>query len=228
MVGGKGELDTMRAFLGGMRQVSNATHGFTTRKNELEAPKLQAAFNYLNEQVSKDPSYKAVIYSNYLNSGLNPYKQYLEQNQIPYGEFSGNISSAVRNKLVQDYNKNKLKALLISSAGAEGLDLKGTRLVQILEPHFNEEKEKQIIGRGARYLSHAGLPPDKQNVLVQRYLAQPKAGFLDRILGHPDVKGADEYIRQMAMQKDVLNREVMALMDQEKQKNRGVWPNVIT
>lgn len=222
---GKGELDTMRAFLSGIRQVSNATHSFTTRKSELEAPKLQQASRYLQEQIARDPSYKAVVYSNYIGSGLNPYKEYLNKSNIPYGEFSGNISSAVRNQLVQDYNKNKLKALLISSAGAEGLDLKGTRLVQILEPHFNEQKENQIIGRGARYLSHAALPPEKQNVLVQRYLAQPKAGFLDRFLGNSDVKGVDEYIRNMAMQKDMLNKQVTTLMDPRTKNRRGAWLN---
>ncbi len=217
---GKGELDTLRAFLGGIRQVSNTTQGFTRKPEDIEGPKIENAFNYLQQQLMKDPSYKAVVYSNYLNSGLNPYKQYLTKYNIPYGEFSGNITPAVREKLVKDYNANKLKALLISSAGAEGLDLKGTRLVQLLEPHFNEEKEKQIIGRGARYLSHAALPPDKQNLLVQRYLAKPQASFLDKILGHPEVKGADEYIRQMAIQKDQLNRQVMSLMSPEEKKKK--------
>ena len=215
---GKGELDTMRAFLGGVRQVSNTTQGFTTRPAEFEDPKIQQAFQFLHGQLQKDPSYKAVVYSNYLRSGLDPYKNYLKTYNIPYGEFSGNISPAVRNQLVRDYNANKLKALLISSAGAEGLDLKGTRLVQLLEPHFNEEKEKQIIGRGARYLSHAALPPEKQNVLVQRYLARPQASFMDKLLGNAEVKGADEYIRQMATQKDQLNRQVMALMNPEERK----------
>ena len=120
---GKGELDTMRAFLSGVRQVSNTTQGFTTRPNEIEHPKIQQAFNYLKSQIQRDPTYKAVVYSNYLKSGLDPYKQYLAQYKIPYGEFSGQITPAVRNQLERDYNANKLKALLISSAGAEGLEL---------------------------------------------------------------------------------------------------------
>lgn len=211
---GKGEFDSMRAFLSGARQVSNTTQGFTTRRGDIQSPKIDQAFKYFQQQARANPRYKAVVYSNYLNSGLNPYKQHLERNQIPYGEFSGEISPTIRNKMVADYNANKLRALLVSSAGSEGLDLKGTRLVQILEPHFNEEKEKQIIGRGARYQSHAGLPTNEQNVMVQRYMARPQAGFLDRLMGNNDVRGTDEYIRAMAEQKNLLNRQILELMDQ--------------
>lgn len=211
---GRGEFDSMRAFLSGARQVSNTTQGFTTRANNVQSPKIDRAFKYFQQQARANPRYKAVVYSNYLNSGLNAYKQQLDQNRIPYGEFSGAVSPAVRNQMVADYNANKLRALLVSSAGSEGLDLKGTRLVQILEPHFNEEKEKQIIGRGARYQSHAMLPTDEQNVLVQRYMAQPQASFMDRIMGNSDVRGTDEYIRAMAQQKNRLNSQLLELMEQ--------------
>ena len=105
-------------------------------------------------------------------------------------------------------------SLLISSAGAEGLDLKGTRLIQLLEPHFNEEKEKQIIGRGIRYGSHAALSPEQQHVLVQRYLAQPQGGWLDRLFGKNTTRGADEYIRNLALQKSQLNNQVQELLAQ--------------
>lgn len=210
---GKGEIESLRAFLSGARQVSNTTQGLTTRKSDIQSTKIDQAFKYFNQQAVKNPRYKAVVYSNYLNSGLNPYAQHLQKHKIPYGEFSGAISPAARNQMVNDYNTNKLRALLVSSAGSEGLDLKGTRLVQILEPHFNEEKEKQIIGRGARYQSHAALPEAERNVLVQRYMAQPQAGFLDRFMGN-QVKGTDEYIRNLALQKNQLNNQLLQLMSQ--------------
>ena len=53
--------------------------------------------------------------------------------------------------------------LLASGAGSEGLDLKGTRLMQLLEPHWNESRLDQVIGRGIRYRSHEGLPPEDRN-----------------------------------------------------------------
>jgi len=207
---GKGELQTLQAFLTGARQVSNSTYDFVRDRRKAELPKIQQAADYFREQVAANPRYKGVVYSNYLNSGLAPYKDVLTKHKIPFGEFSGAINTKARDQLVRDYNENKLKALLISSAGAEGLDLKGTRLLQILEPHFNREKEKQIVGRAIRYQSHAGLPPEEQNVLIQRYLSQPTGNWLDRILGKPTVRGADEYISDLADRKELLNQQLMS------------------
>lgn len=207
---GKGEFEAMRAFLTGARQVSNTSREFTRSKEE--AAKVDAAFKFFQRKATADPGYKAVVYSNYLRSGLLPYKERLTRAGIPYGEFSGDMDRRARDEMVRQYNDNKLRALLISSAGAEGLDLKGTRLIQLLEPHFNEEKEKQIIGRGIRYGSHAALPPEQQHVLVQRYLAQPRGGWFDRLFGRDTTRGADEYIRNLALQKSQLNNQVQELL----------------
>lgn len=212
------ELQSLQAFLTGPRQIANSTYDFVKNKNTTESPKVTQAVNYLKRQIAKNPNYKAVVYSNYLGSGLAPYKMKLDQLKIPYGEFSGNITPKVRDQLVRDYNENKLRALLISSAGAEGLDLKGTRLLQILEPHFNREKEKQIIGRAIRYQSHAALPEDQRNVLVQRYLSQPQGGLFDRLLGKETVKGTDEYISDIANRKEQLNQQLINLIA-EQQRN---------
>ena len=202
------ELQPLQAFLTGARQVSDSTYDFVQNKKKAVAPKVDVAGKYLRQQLAANPRYKGVIYSNYLNSGLQPYRDYLTKHKVPYGEFSGEMSPAVREQTVRDYNENKLRALLISSAGAEGLDLKGTRLLQILEPHFNREKEKQIIGRAIRYKSHEGLPPEEQNVLIQRYLAQPQGNWVDRMLGKSTVRGTDEYISDMADNKERLNQQL--------------------
>lgn len=213
------ELQPLQAFLTGARQIANSNWDFIKNKKQFIAPKAEAAANYLRDRIKENPRYKGVVYSNYLGSGLSPYKSYMDKYKIPYGEFSGDVSQNVRNQMVQDYNANKLKALLISSAGAEGLDLKGTRVLQILEPHFNREKEKQIIGRAIRYKSHAALPPEEQNVVVQRYLAQPKPSWADKLLGRSSVRGTDEYIRDIADRKERLNNQVTELMAQNRQAN---------
>jgi SNF2 family DNA or RNA helicase len=212
------ELQSLQAFLTGPRQIANSNYDFIKNKAKVESPKVVAAVNYLRNELAKNPNYKAVVYSNYLGSGLAPYKMQLDKHQIPYGEFSGDVTAKLRNQMVRDYNENKLKALLISSAGAEGLDLKGTRLLQILEPHFNREKEKQIIGRAIRYQSHAALPENERNVLVQRYLAQPKANWFDRLLGKETVKGTDEYISGIADRKELLNKQLIQLIAEQQKR----------
>ena len=208
----RGEMEGMKAFLSGPRQVSNTTNGFTVDPKQFESPKIQKAFDYFKEQLAKDPSYKGLVYSNYLQSGIKPYEELLRKNKIPYGEFSGDMPARAREQAVRDYNEGKLKALMISGAGAEGLDLKKTRLEQLLDPHWNLAKERQVIGRGARYKSHEGLPPEKQNVLVQRYFAQPAPSLLDRITFNSSPTGTDEYIHNLAKQKDQLNQEVTNLI----------------
>jgi hypothetical protein len=216
---GRGELESMRAFLSGPRQVSNSTSGFTTKARDVESPKVDAAFKFLQTQLKQDPSYKALVYSNYLNNGIKPYEKLLEKNHIPYGEFSGDVPAKLREQAVRDYNDNKLKALLVSGAGAEGLDLKATRLEQLLEPHWNLAKERQVIGRGARFHSHDSLPPEKRKVLVQRYFAEPKANWMDRLTFNSKPTGTDAYIHNLAKQKDMINQEIVDLVAKDKPSN---------
>jgi SNF2 family DNA or RNA helicase len=207
----KRELDRLVPFLTGARQISNSTSGFELDPSKTKSPKIDRAFNYLQDQIKKDKAYKALIYSNYLQSGVDPYKAKLTEARIPFGEFTGNIKDAVREQMIRDYNNNKLKALIVSSAGAEGLDLKGTRLVQLLEPHFNNEKIKQVIGRAARYKSHEGLSPEKQRVLVQHYLSSVTPTFAERLLKQTP-QSTDEYLQNLADQKEKLNNEFLKLI----------------
>ena len=115
--------------------------------------------------------------------------------------------------MVKDYNDNKLKALLLSSAGGEGLDLKGTRLIQLLEPHWNQEKLKQVVGRGIRYKSHADLPENERDVRVQRFLAtRSPQGFFERLGIKKPGYGVDQYLDEMGVRKEQLNQQVREML----------------
>jgi sorbitol-specific phosphotransferase system component IIA len=65
-------------------------------------------------------------------------------------------------------NKNGeiVKVVLISKAGAEGLDFKCVRQLHILEPWYNMNRIEQVIGRGVRNLSHCLLPFNMRNVEI--------------------------------------------------------------
>jgi hypothetical protein len=62
--------------------------------------------------------------------------------------------------LTDEDNKdgNKVKVVLISKAGSEGIDFKFIRQVHILEPWYNMNRIEQIIGRAVRNFSHKDLP----------------------------------------------------------------------
>lgn len=211
----KAEAKQLNAFLSGARQVSNTTEPFQNVPPDAQAPKVDEAFTRLKAMLDKDPTAKAVVYSNFLDAGINPYKQRLQQANIPYGEFTGEMPQAERDELVRQYNEGKLRTLLLSSAGGEGLDLKGTRLMQLLEPHWNEEKLRQVEGRGARYMSHADLPPEARKLLVERYLAtRPPSGLLEKWKLRKPGASVDEYLRQRSTEKDQLINQFRGLLPQ--------------
>ena len=63
----------------------------------------------------------------------------------------------------------KVKILLATSAGAEGIDLKNIRQVHIMEPYWHEVRVDQVIGRANRMKSHVDLPKEDWTVDVYRY-----------------------------------------------------------
>jgi superfamily II DNA or RNA helicase len=219
----KQEAKSLTAFLSGQRLVSNSPQPFVEGMNMDEAvehsPKIQEAFNRFMAKNKENPNHKAVVYSNFLQGGLEPYKHLLEKNQVPYGLFTGEMKKQQRDQLVRDYNENKIKALLLSSAGGEGLDLKGTRQLQLLDPHFNEEKLRQIIGRGIRYKSHSHLPEPERSVHVERYLAENRPSWWHNFRNekNPDM-AADAYLSQLSQEKLKLNDQVLELLQEKDSK----------
>ena len=98
--------------------------------------------------------------------------------------------------LTDDANKDghKVKVVLISKAGSEGIDLKFIRQVHILEPWYNMNRIEQIIGRAVRNLSHKDLPFEKRNVEIFMY---------GTILGNNQEEAADLYVYRVAEYKAI-------------------------
>lgn len=63
-----------------------------------------------------------------------------------------------------------INLLMISSSGAEGIDLKNVRYVHITEPYWHPVRIDQVIGRAKRICSHKDLPEELQNITVYMYL----------------------------------------------------------
>lgn len=131
----KAEAAMMNAFLSASRQISNTPDEFNESTTDIDSPKLNKATTEIAKRVKKDPNYRGVTYSNYLASGVDPMSRRLEDKDVPHASFTGRLSDEEKKEVIEDFNKGKYKHLLISGAGAEGLDLKGVKLMQILEPH---------------------------------------------------------------------------------------------
>ena len=61
---------------------------------------------------------------------------------------------------------------MFTSSGAEGINLKNTRFVHIMEPYWNFIRIDQVFGRAIRMMSHVDLPEDKRFVEQYLYLSR--------------------------------------------------------
>jgi hypothetical protein len=61
---------------------------------------------------------------------------------------------------------------MITSSGAEGINLRNTRFVHIIEPYWNMVRIDQVVGRARRICSHQELPEDMRTVKVFLYITQ--------------------------------------------------------
>ena len=59
---------------------------------------------------------------------------------------------------------------MITSSGAEGINLKNTRFVHIVEPYWHNVRLEQVIGRARRICSHEDLPEELRTVKVFLYI----------------------------------------------------------
>ena len=153
------------------------------------SPKIDKIVDYI------DNSYGIVlVYSRYIFSGIIPLALCLEhQGYSKYGNklmkkskknnkgkyiiISGNkkLSNNIERELsiVNDednQNGEKIKVVIISESGTEGLDFKNIRQIHIMEPWYNMNRIEQIIGRGVRNYSHFHLEDAKRNTTIYHYV----------------------------------------------------------
>lgn len=98
---------------------------------------------------------------------------------VRFAIIAGDIDIDTREMIQNEFNRPENKhggvidILLISSTGAEGLDLKNIRRIHIMEPYWNYGRINQVKFRGIRNDSHVDLPPEERNVTTFIYLAVP-------------------------------------------------------
>jgi superfamily II DNA or RNA helicase len=94
--------------------------------------------------------------------------------------YSGDISDTQRKTILKTFNAennrygDKIKILLITEAGAEGINILEAQHMHILESSTRELKIQQVIGRVVRYKSHMvdgrkPMPKNEQVVHIWRY-----------------------------------------------------------
>lgn len=205
----------LNVFSQGVRQVADSTLHHDDRGSYKDSPKIMAAVGSMLSKAKTKPGFRGVVYSNYLDAGLKPYAQALQDAGIEPLVYTGKLSKNEKQELIDKYNSKSKKpqVLLLSSSGSEGLNLKNTRLMQILEPHFNKSKTDQAEARAIRYKSHEALPENERNVIVEEYRSTlPKTTF-QKWLNRPATTAIDNYLAQVGDKKQSIVKEINSLLD---------------
>jgi hypothetical protein len=158
------------------------------------SPKMNQIMNNIQKFINdkNNPTGKILFYSDFRSDGgseafelvlkCNGYEKFNSDNpQTDKGKrytfITGSEGSEERNINKEYYNNetNKygeyIQIMIISSAGAEGISLKGVRQVHILEPFWNYVRIDQVLGRAIRMKSHDQLPKEERNVEQYLYLS---------------------------------------------------------
>ena len=152
----------IHVFYNGLRRASNII--------ENKSPKVE----WIKEKIISEPNAKYVIFSHFINMGIVPVMKWLNKVKINYAHVTGDLGIEERGEAVLKYNTDEINVLFISKAGSEGLDLKNTRYIIIMESAWNENSIEQIIGRGVRYKSHELSSKSKRHVTIYKlYCIKP-------------------------------------------------------
>lgn len=132
------------------------------------------------------------------------------------GEFDGLPKSIVEGlKGLDNLRGDIIKVIMITQSGSEGISLKNTRQVHIVEPYWNHIRLDQVIGRAVRTCSHVALPAEERNVKVFVYYSvlsneQIKSSFTIR--AKDKSMTSDEYLYDIAKRKKKIIDELLMML----------------
>lgn len=181
----KGKKNT---FLMATRMISN------TVDNKTDTPKIVEITKLI-----KNGPFPIVIYSNFLENGIFTMANVINELGIKFKMITGRTLLDNLISTVNEYNERKFDILLLSSAGSESITLKNTRQLHIMEPHFNDAKINQVIGRVIRYKSHDNLPINEKIVNIYHWVST----FPDTYSN----MSADEYLIDLSRSKSKIIQE---------------------
>jgi tRNA1(Val) A37 N6-methylase TrmN6 len=167
---------------------------------------------WVMDKIKSEPNQKFIVYSTLYNSGIKLILNDLDKAGIKYTTITGKQSSSSKEenkKYFNGYNfgndnffnmadvdekskkyvNDKYRILVITKAGAEGVDTINCQNVILLNSLWNDATSEQIIARAIRFKSHFGLPENQRFVNVYRLLlAKKRNKEIVDVLISPDFK----------------------------------------
>ena len=87
-----------------------------------------------------------------------------------WDDIPDSIGSVLKSKYRNNNMGEVIKVFMITSSGSEGINLRNTRYVHLMDPYWHPVRSEQVIGRARRICSHKDLPLALQTVEVFVYL----------------------------------------------------------
>jgi len=87
-----------------------------------------------------------------------------------WGSIPSTLSAKLKKMAANNNMGEVVKIIMITSSGSEGITLRNTRYVHIVEPYWHPVRSEQVIGRARRICSHQALEEKYKTVEVFMYL----------------------------------------------------------
>jgi hypothetical protein len=141
------------------------------------------ANNFAEFKIKKNTSNEWVVVNTEEDNGKPCFVLYTgtegeEEKEIIRNIYNSNwdlVPITITEKLKEKSSNNLygeiIKLMMITSSGAEGINLKNTRFVHIVEPYWHMVRSEQVIGRARRICSHQDLPEELRTVKVFMYIS---------------------------------------------------------
>jgi len=199
------------------RQISNSVS--MGRKMDIaesanRTPKVRRLLDDTKSHLTSNSDGKVVLYSNLVRGGVDVLSAGLKSRGIDHAVFigkgtelgGGKVTGKSRQKGVRDFQEGKKKVIIISGAGAEGLDLPNATAFYALDGHFNPERILQAEARARRLGGQSHRTPEKRVVDVRRYRSvAPPSRSLFKSKVRPQT--TDQWVYNTAKRKYMQNRE---------------------
>ena len=211
------------------RQVSNSLHlaspNMTLEQAAEATPKIKKIMDDAISHIEEVPDAQVIMYTNMVHGGVDVLEAGLKAKGISYGIFAGKrkgITEESRQAAVEDYTSGKNKVIIITGAGAEGLSLGNTTMVQLVDGHYNPERMAQAEARGVRAGGLSHRPQAERKVAVRRYVSALPKTFWQSITFQQPKKSVGQFVYGTAERKAAMNRQLrnvlQARSEHEKKK----------
>ena len=160
-------------------------------------------------------------------------KEDSEMKEIVRNVFNGdwdapNVPDSISIKLREIASNNLfgsiIQLFMITSSGAEGINLKNTRYVHIMEPYWHNVRLEQVMGRARRIRSHDALPKEYRTVQAFLYLSvmsekqmkddnfkEIQVNDLSKLRDNTPIT-TDEFLYEISTMKQKVNNQFLQIM----------------